>query len=102
MRFPVSLLAALLALPATASAEIILKNRDRRPHQLLVRDPVSTKTTSVPAGSYLILSEDAHTIQLRDGSGNPKGAALEVANGDRVEVLGGKLVKKPADVASSE
>lgn len=102
MRNKIPVLVALLAVPATASAEIILKNKDRKPYEVAIRHSVATKTMTIPAGSYLIVSEEALTVQLRDSAGNPKSEPLEVTDGDRIEVRAGKLVKKPSDAVAAE
>lgn len=85
--------AAGLALPAVASADIILKNKDGKKYQIAVRHSVAVSSTEVPARSYLIVTDGAETVQLRDLEGNPKGDPIVVADGDRLEVKGGKLTK---------
>lgn len=101
------LLAALLAaaagvlLPAIASADIILKNKDAKAYQIAVRHSVAVTRTDVPARSYLIVTEGAETVQLRDAEGTPKGEVIIVADGDRLEVRGGKLVKTASAPSAS-
>lgn len=94
--------AALAFLPATATADIILKNKDGRSHQIAVRHSVSTTTTTVPPRSYLIVTEGALSVQLRDSEGNPKGERIELADGDRLELSGGKLKKTGSAVSQAE
>ena len=94
--------AGLAALPAAASADIILKNKDGRSYEIAVRHSVSTTRTTVPARSYLIVTEGAQTVQLRDGEGNPVGEPLEVADGDRLELSRGKLKKTSSSVSQAD
>ena len=92
-----------LLLPAVASADIILKNKDAKKYQIAVRHSVAVSATEVPAKSYLIVTDGAETVQLRDAEGNPKGEPITVADGDRLEVKGGKLTKTAsAPTASAE
>ena len=86
----------LFLVPAAAQADIILKNKDGRAYQIAVRHSVATTRTDLPARSYLIVTEGAETVQLRDKEGNPKGEVITVADGDRLEVRGGKLTKTAA------
>jgi hypothetical protein len=85
--------ASLFLLPALAHADIILKNKDGKSYQIAVRHSVAVTRTDLPARSYLIVTEGAETVQLRDGDGNPKGDIITVVDGDRLEVRGGKLTK---------
>jgi hypothetical protein len=87
------LLAAAFVVPAIAHADILLRNKDGKGYTIAIRHSVATTTTSLPAKCILIVTEGAQTIQLRDAQGEPKGAAIEVADGDRFEVRGGKLTK---------
>lgn len=102
MRIPFRMLlaaAGLAVLPATASADIILKNKDGRSYEIAVRHSVSTTRTTVPARSYLIVTEGALSVQLRDSDGNPKGELIELADGDRLELSRGKLKKTGSSVS---
>lgn len=85
--------AALFLLPALAHADIILKNKDGKSYQIAVRHSVAVTRTDLPARSFLIVTEGAQTVQLRDEEGNPKGDVIAVADGDRLEVSGGRLTK---------
>lgn len=84
---------ALVLVPALAGADIILKNRDGKSYQIAVRHSVAVTRTDVPARSYLIITEGAETVQLRDAEGTPTGEVIKVADGDRLEVKAGRLVK---------
>ena len=86
-------LAAGIFLPGIAGADIILKNKDGKAYQIAVRHSVATTRTDVPAKSYLIVTEGAETVQLRGSDGEPKGDIITVADGDRLEVRAGRLVK---------
>ena len=94
-----TLLALFFLVPGVANADIILKNKDGKSYQISVRHSVSTTTTTVPARSYLIVTEGAASVQLRGPDGAPKGALIEVADGDRLELKGGKLVKTSSTTA---
>ncbi len=101
MKLAIPVFAFLFAIPVTAGAEVILKNRDSRAYQLAIRHPNATKTMTIPSGSYLIVSDGAQTIQLRDTNGRPRGEPVAIVEGDRLEVRGGKLVKIPAESAKN-
>ena len=75
---------ALLLLPEIAGADIILKNKDGKAYQIAVRHSVATTRTDVPARSYLIVTEGAETVQLRDAEGTPKGEIIAVTDGGRL------------------
>ena len=92
-------LAAFVLSPALAHADIVLKNRDGRSYTIAVRHSVATTSTKLPGGSYMIVSDGAETVQLRDLDGNPKGEPITVADGDRFEVRHGKLTKTSAATA---
>lgn len=94
--------ASLFLMPALAGADIILKNKDGRSYQIAVRHSVATTRTAVPARSYLIVTEGAETVQLRDKDGNPTGEVIAVADGDRLEVEDGRLVKTAAAPAAKQ
>ncbi len=85
--------AGLFLLPGIAHADIILNNKDGRSYQIAVRHSVAVTRTDLPARSYLIVTEGAETVQLRDAGGNPKGEVIAVADGDRLEVRAGRLTK---------
>ena len=94
--------AAVAAAPAVANADIILRNRDGRSYEIAVRHSVATTVTQVPAKSFLIVTEGAQHIQLRDRDGKPKGDTITVRDGDRLELKSGKLVKTGSAVAGAE
>ena len=95
-----ALVAAAVAFPAVAHADILLKNKDRKPYQLAIRHEVTTTVVDVPAGSYLVVTEGARTVQVRDAQGNATGEAIPVSEGDRLMLQNGKLQK--GQRASSE
>ena len=80
-------------MPAAAAADIILKNSDGKAYQISVRHSVAVTRTDLPARSYLIVTEGAKTVQLLDADGSPKGEVIDVADGDRLELKRGRLVK---------
>lgn len=95
-RFGIALVAAAgIALPAVSHADLLLKNHDRRAYDIAVRYNVATSIQNVPSGTYIVITEGANSVQLRDKDGNPLGDPVEVGDGDRLYVKGGKLrVKK--------
>lgn len=98
-----SALLAAMAFSAVASADILLENKDGHAWQIAIRHPVSTVTTEVPARGFMVLSEGALSVQIRDKSGNDVGKAVDVADGDRVTVKNGRLTRTPngaGDIAS--
>lgn len=97
-----ALIAAGFLFPAVAAADIILKNRDGRSYQIDVRHSVAVTRTDLPARSYLIVTEGARTVQLLDTDGTPRGDVIEVADGDRLEVKRGRLVKLPSAPAAQK
>lgn len=93
IRTAVSALVVALSLPAIAHADILLKNKDRKPYQLAIRHDVTTTIVDVPAGSYMVVTEGARSVQVRDGQGNPKGEPIMVSEGDRLMLQNGQLKK---------
>lgn len=95
-----AVLSALVAAPAVANADVILRNRDGKSYEIAVRHSVATTVTQVPARSFLIVTDGAQTIQLRGKDGTPRGDSFTVKDGDRFELKNGKLVKTGSAVAA--
>lgn len=93
IRNVVSALALGLALPSLAHADILLKNKDRRSYQLAIRHEVTTTIVDVPANTYMVVTEGARSVQVRDAQGNPKGEPIMVSEGDRLMLQNGQLKK---------
>ena len=85
---------AVVAAPAVAHADILVHNLDGHTWELAVRHPDSTLDTEVPGHGYMVLADGASTVQLRDKEGNAVGAAVDVADGDKLTVKNGKIARE--------